>query len=58
MKRVGSWAELALAKTSGTVIGDALSHVTVPEVFAKVNSVLLSNQWKKHAFKGQSNKKK
>ena len=47
ISREEKWAELAFAKNPGIVIGDApvsywsifpLSLVTVPEVFAKVNS--------------------
>ena len=50
ISREEKWAELAFAKNSGIVIGDApvsywsifpLSPVTVPEVFAKVNSAQL-----------------
>ena len=45
-KGEGNWAQLTFAKTSGIVKGDApvcywpitLSPVTVPDVFAKVNS--------------------
>ena len=47
ISREEKWAQLAFAKNSGIVIGDSpvsywsifpLSLVTVPEVFAKVNS--------------------
>ena len=47
ISREEKWAELAFAKISGIVTGDApvsywtifpLSPITVPEVFAKVNS--------------------